>query len=267
MIKRCQTLLGTFVEIKTNQQENFVHQAIDEAFLEIKKIHDLMSFFSEKSEVAKLNSLAFQGPVLVSSQLFEVLEFAQNLAKISDGIFDITLHRSAKNCSFQDIELENSKVKFAKDLKIDLGGIAKGYAVDQAALILENKGVTDYIINAGGDLKVGKIAQKISIRDPQNPQKMICEVEICKGALATSSGYFSYEEISDRKVFPIFQKNSSALEYNGQSASIFAKSCMTADALTKILLILKENSTEILSKFNAKAALILPQNEIIFINK
>ncbi len=268
MIKRCQPLLGTFVEIKIPQENSTGYVAVEEAFQEVQEVHNLMSFFDEKSEVSLLNREAHQRPIAVSSQLFEVLTLAQKISKISDRIFDITLHRSTPNSSFADIELsEKFLVKFKCPLQIDLGGIAKGYAVDQAAQTLENYGITDYIINAGGDLRVGKSAQKISIRNPQNLGTSICETEICNGALATSAGYFSHQEINGKKVYPIYQPRSGALEYRDESVSVFAKNCVIADALTKIVAIKKEDSAEILAQFDAQAMLVLPSNQVIFINQ
>lgn len=263
MIARCKPLLGTFVEIKIDDKNSSAFCAADEAFAEIQEIHNLMSFFDEKSEVSHLNSEAHLRPIKVSPKVFEVLNFAKKLSEASAGIFDITLHRSVKDqqISFADIELlQNSSIHFKKKLQIDLGGIAKGFAVDKASQILEAHGIMNYIINAGGDLRVGKKMQKISIRNPKNPMMMICEAEVCEGSLATSSGYFSYQRIDcggeEKKIYPIFTPNRQALEFKDESVSVFAKSCMIADSLTKVALILKEKSAKILSQFDASAMMI-----------
>ncbi len=257
MISRCKPLLGTFVEIKILQETLLANQAIEEAFAVIEKIQKLMSFFDEDSEISRLNKMAHESSITVNPQLFEVLTLAQKISQISNGVFDITLHRSEQNCSSADIKLlENFQVKFTKPLRLDLGGIAKGYAVDCAALLLERRGITDYIVNAGGDLRVGNTLQKISIRNPKNPGAVICETEICSGALATSAGYFSYQEIEKEKIYPIFDQYREALKYKGESASVFAKNCAIADALTKVVLILEEGSEEILFQFDAQAMLI-----------
>lgn len=267
MIKRCQPLLGTFVEIKVFGENDFAFQVVDEAFEEVKKIHNLMNFFDEKSEVSLLNREAHQHSITVDPRLFEVLTLAKKLFEISHGIFDISLHRSGINSSFSNVELlENYSVKFKQNLQLDLGGIAKGYAVDCAANILEKQGVTDYIINAGGDLRVGNSTQKIGIRNPQNLGAIICRTEISNGALATSSGYFSHQKSGDKKIYPIFQPRLGALKYNNESISVSAKTCILADALTKIVAISKEKSAEILAHFGAQAMLVGALGQVEFIN-
>lgn len=273
MIARCKPLLGTFVEIKIDDENSSAFCAADEAFAEIQEIHNLMSFFDEKSEVSRLNSEAHLQPVKVSPEVFEVLNFAKELFAASAGIFDITLHRNAKDqqISFADIELlENSSIHFRKKLQIDLGGIAKGFAVDKASQILEAHGIANYIINAGGDLRVGKKMQKISIRNPKNPAMIICEAEVCEGSLATSSGYFSYQKIDcggeEKKIYPIFTPNRQALEFKDESVSVFAKSCMIADSLSKIVMILKKDSARILNQFDAQAMMIL-EDKISYLNQ
>jgi thiamine biosynthesis lipoprotein len=232
-----------------------------------------MSFFDEKSELTLLNRESHRRNIKVDPRLFEVLSLAQKVSEISGGIFDITLHRSQqeKGQNFSDIELlENFQVRFKKPLQIDLGGIAKGYAVDRAVQILENYSIKDYVVNAGGDIRVGKSMQKISIRNPRKIESAICEAELCDGSLATSSGYFSYQEVSEgrkkKRIYPIFQSNSKAMEYCDESVSVFTKNCILADALTKIVIILKEESAEILSKFNARAILVKASSQIKFIH-
>ncbi|NBV06789.1 MAG: FAD:protein FMN transferase [Proteobacteria bacterium] len=268
MIQRCQPLLGTFVEIKIFSENSFAYQVIEEAFDEVKEIHDLMSFFDEKSQLSLLNREAHHAFIPVDPRLLEVLSLAKNLFEVSNGLFDVSLHRSNGNSTFADVELSgNSSVKFKKELQLDLGGIAKGYAVDCAAQVLENNNITDYIVNAGGDLRVGKSTQKIGIRNPRKLGEIICETKISNSALATSAGYFSCQKVGDKRIYPIFQPRLGALEYKDESISVAAKKCAIADALTKIVAIKKDQSSEILSQFDATAMLVSEQNHITFINQ
>ena len=268
MIQRCQPLLGTFVEIKVFTENSFAYQVIEEAFDEIKEIHNLMSFFDDSSQLSLLNREAHQHLIPVDSRLFEVLNLAKKLFEVSDGLFDVSLHRSEENASFSAVELfDDLTVKFKRELKLDLGGIAKGYAVGRAAQILENQGIKDYIINAGGDLRVGNSTQKIGIRNPRKLGELICETEISNVALATSAGYFSCQKVGDKKVYPIFQPRVGAMEYKDESISVTAKNCAVADALTKIIAIKKDQSSNILLQFDATAMMVSEQNQITFINQ
>jgi len=266
MILRCKPLLGTFVEMKVLEENSQSYLAVEEALEEIEEIHNLMSFFDEKSEVSLLNKKAHKLPIKVDERLFEVLTIATKLSKLSNGIFDITLHRAKIKGNYLDIKLlEDSKVFFEKELNIDLGGIAKGYAVDRAADILESYNIKEYIINAGGDLRVGEKIQEIDIRNPQKLDSTIYKTNLQNLSLATSSGYFSYKEVNKKRIYPIFQARNSALEYRDESTSVITKKCIYADALTKIVAILKEGSRDILLQLNAKAVVINPLNQVNFI--
>lgn len=273
MIRRCKPILGTFVEIKITEENSAAYLAVEEAFEEIEEIHQLMSFFDEGSQLSLLNREACERAITVDPRLFDVLALAQKISEVSGGVFDVTLHRSLPeyDSNFSDIELlSNSQVRFKKPLKIDLGGIAKGYAVDKASEILEDRSVTSYIVNAGGDLRAGKTAQKISIRNPQKLDSTIYEAQVCENSIATSAGYFSCQEAGidgeRKRIYPVFQARGKAMEYNNESISVFTKSCATADALTKVATILKEKSSKILAQFDARAIFVEASNQIKFIN-
>jgi thiamine biosynthesis lipoprotein len=267
MIIRCKPLLGTFVEIRIEEESSVGFCAIEEAFSTIEEIQKSMSFFDPESEISKLNKEAHLGQIKVSARTFKILNFAKELYRLCDGVFDVTLHRSAKNTSFEDVEIyADQSIFFRKKLAIDLGGIAKGYAADCAAEAIESFGIKNYLINAGGDLRVGKKTKKINIRNPKNIHQSICEAEIFDGSLATSSGYFSSYKNSQKNFYPIFKSSKNPLEYKDESASIFSKECMIADALTKVALITKEKSKQIIQHFNAQAMIINESGEIYFIN-
>src|SRR5262249_15578198 len=146
------------------------HHAIDEAFSIISNIHDLMSFQQPESDLSRLNRDAAKGWIEVDWQTYEVLLRAQEIAKASGGAFDVTIagrlvernillrlqgtHLPDTHANWGDVELEAGKVRFSRQLLIDLSGIAKGYAVDRAIESLRHKGATQACVNAGGDLRV-----------------------------------------------------------------------------------------------------------------
>ena len=226
-----------------------------------------MSYFDQNSQVNLINNHAHKKPITIAPDLFKVISIAQNLSQMSDGTFDITLHRSQNNSNYEDIQLlENSQIYFKKPLKIDLAGIAKGYSVDEAAKVIELSGIKNYTINAGGDLKVGDIDQDINIRSPKNPERIIHQVTIKNQSLATSSGSFSQKKNLFKTIYPLFNKNHKPSTYNNESTTIITKNCIYADALTKITAILKEDSKDILSQLQAKAILVTHSQQLKFIN-
>ncbi len=119
-----------------------------------------------------------------------VLRAAQKFAEESDGAFDITIGSSG---SWRDVLIDESRrVRFRRPVTIDLGGIAKGFAVDRAVEALQKAGAKSGIVNAGGDLRVfGDDAQLVQIRHPLEPGRAAGTVLLRERALATSGRYFA----------------------------------------------------------------------------
>src|SRR5258708_6648865 len=182
-IERARPLLGTTVSIRVHGlSEADAHRAIDEAFGEIALVHRLMSFQQAESDVSLLNRAACERTQDVHPATFEVLHRAREIAEASEGCFDITVaaklvewgilpapdsrYRPDPHADWRDIELgEDFSVRFRRPLWIDLGGIAKGYAVDRAIEKLQRHGATQACVNAGGDLKIyGPEAEVIALR-------------------------------------------------------------------------------------------------------
>ena len=143
---RCKPLLGTFVEILISGDcgREVLLEYSECAYGIIQDIHDKMSFHSKESELSKINKCAFKGPVKISKELSDVLKTGAKYSELSNGLFDMTVgyqlvqkgklpdHGIACSieATWQDIEIEDDQVFFRRPLMVDLGGIAKGYAVD-----------------------------------------------------------------------------------------------------------------------------------------
>ena len=178
VVERAQPWMGTLVSMRVEGLPALgAHRAIDAAFAEVAAVHRLMSFHQEDSDVCRLNRLAVRRPVAVHPYTSEVLQWALKFSFFSVGCFDISVARelvdrqflprpSGRKCdpksSWRDIELRrDGRVTFHRPLWIDLGGIAKGYAVDRASETLRSWGAQKSVVNAGGDLRVtGKAADK-----------------------------------------------------------------------------------------------------------
>ena len=271
-VRRARPLLGTLVEITlAGMDEEALHEAADAAFAGISRIHDLMSLQDANSELCRLNATAYLTPCEVSTHTWNVLSLALEISSLSDGVFDVTLGgaipgnpdkhgsempRSDEHVSYLDVELlPDSRVWFQRPLSVDVGGIAKGYAVDHAINILRDMGVPSASVNAGGDIRAfGAESVPVQVRDPANPAMIRATVDLLDGALATSAVYPDESHFSAAGTV-IDPRRRQPLA-PGRSASVRAASCAVADALAKCVLLLGEGSTSILSRYGADGFVI-----------
>jgi thiamine biosynthesis lipoprotein len=264
---RCKPLLGTFVEIRI-EDELQSSKVLNEAFLAIEQVQSLMGFHNPESELSQINARSYFDPVHIHSWTAEVLLISKEIYQLSNGLFNcgvghllveaglLPKHVCLGAHAFGGIEdalfLEPNLVYSTVPLCLDLGGIAKGYAVDRAVEILFTGGVQSGSVNAGGDLRVfGNCSQDIHIRNPANPCELIHIGNIGKGAIATSSLYFSKRDAED-KSYLVNPLNQEHLEFS-ESYSVVANECVYADALTKVVSISGNIQHPCLSHFSAQA--------------
>lgn len=266
MIRRCRPLLGTFVEI-TVPSDTHSH-VIEDVFEHLSILEAYLSYFKADSEVSKINRLPAKKSIEVSCDTFAILSFAQELSTKSNGIFDITVgstliqkgflpssHSHFISGIWSDIILEDdSRITLKKEVCIDLGGIAKGFAVDKAVGILLKNNISNGSVNAGGDLRVfGQYSDSMLIRHPNVPtQKIHLDNILYNNAAATSAGYYS----KIQNMIPIVHPHSRDCIQSSNSVTVVAPSCMIADALTKIVMISPDTSLELLNLYEARAFLI-----------
>jgi thiamine biosynthesis lipoprotein len=213
-----------------------------------------MSFHDRHSDLGRLNRLAFRVPVRVHPWTWQVLQAALYLSRATRGAFDVTIGGElvrlgylpppmrtlqwSHACWKDLLLLPGHRVRFSRPLYIDLGGIAKGFAVDQAVARLRANGITAGLVNAGGDLRVfGEVERNIHVRHPGAPGILIPAARLVSGALATSASYFSQRQWRGRNVTPVIDKTRPQSRVASFSVSVFAARCMLADALTKVVLV------------------------------
>ena len=254
-LRRARPLLGTLVEIRARGGDQAVLvRAIDSAFGAVARVHGLMSFHRARSDVGRVNRLAWHAPVRVHPWTYAVLSEAQRVALASDGLFDVTVaprlvaHRLLpalrgapapdRRATYRDIRLlPGFKVRFARPLLLDLGGIAKGFAVDRAVEQLRAAGVHSGVVNAGGDLRCfGSLTERVHVRHPQCPALLVPLADVRDGAIATSAAYFSRRRYAGREVSAHVHPRRPGFVPE-HSVSVAAAHCVTADAWTKVLLL------------------------------
>jgi FAD:protein FMN transferase len=272
-VRRCRPLLGTFVEIKAAGIDNSaLTRAVDKAFAQIERAQSLMSVHDDASELSRVNAESFLRPVKVSDETFAVLERGLDIARASAGAFDFTiapvlagwgllpahLRRRAQG-DWRNISLQRGqRVRFSRPLAIDLGGIAKGFAVDTAIALLRACKVTSASVNAGGDLRVfGPDESRIHLRHPVSAQSVASPISLRNAALATSSPCFTRRPWRGRVVSHLIDPMNRRAITRSLSVSVRAPECWRADALTKVVLNTDTATAERLLETHGAEALIL----------
>ncbi len=252
-------MLGTYVEIRIVQADSMTapgaafDAAFDAAFAAIAQCEALMSFHDHASELSKINRAGAGESVDVHPWTAQVLASAAALHDLTDGVFDAGVAAqlvgwgllpapspvyAGRRASLCDIDCREGEVRILRRTCLDLGGIAKGFAVDRAADALRGRGVTHALINAGGDLRVlGEAPQPIYVRNPRSPSSLIHLGELADGALATSSPYFSAQPSgpAGSEVCALVDARSREPLIDARSYTVIAPECWIADALTKVL--------------------------------
>jgi len=283
-VRRAKPMLGTFVEIElAGAAKSEMNATIDAAFEAVACVHRLMSFHERDSDVSRLNRDACLQPVGVHAWTFEVLEAAVEMHQRSNGIFDVAVAPILQAMgllpnlrgdapiggnarAFDAIELmDGQTVRFRHaDVRIDLGGIAKGFAVDRAIEVLRGSGATSGLVNAGGDLAVfGQEPQTAHIRHPRDPRGLICSVEVTGEALASTARRFDPFHAARTMDSAIIDPGNRKPAQGIEGATVRAHSCMIADALTKIVMIAGTDATGLLEHYHASALLVAADGDVL----
>ena len=259
--------MGTLLQIVASGPDpGTVARALEEALAAVERVDRLMSFHAEDSELTRLNRHATCQPQAVDPWTYAVLRRAVHIAALSDGLFDVTVapflvehgllpRRTdpiAEAGDWRDLMLlSEGRIFFQRPLLVDLGGIAKGFAVDRAIHALRRGGCTEAIVNAGGDLRAfGSERRPIHLRRREG---LVQIAELRCGAIATSSPHATQP---DRLAQPlgsiVHPQRGEAWQGNG-SVMVAARSCVIADALTKVAALAGPGCQPLLARFGAQA--------------
>lgn len=275
MKRRAQPWLGTLVEITIADAlgDGELTSCFNHAFARIAEVHRLMSFHDPASDVSRINHAAIGEWVGIDAHTYAVIRCALSLTCATGGIFDVTcaaklvawgyLPMPAGDVPEQvpgrtTLSLQRGyRVKKATAAWIDLGGIAKGYAVDLAIASLRRSGIRSACVNAGGDLRAfGDVAYAVAIRHPAYPNVAALRTQLRDEALATSGSYFSRRYINGRECSALINGSDGQAITARFSASVRAPSCMLADALTKLVMASADPRHPALEQFGAAAFII-----------
>lgn len=260
--RRARPLLGTLVEIRVDADDAArALAAIEAAFDEVADVHRLMSFHEAASDVSRINRDASREPVVVDARTREVVALALAFARESDGRFDPTVAAElvawdllprpsdapepAAGVDWRDLDvLADGRIVATKPLWIDLGGIAKGYAVDRAIERLIAFGIESACVNAGGDLRrIGPGTEPVHVRSPLAPHRPHRTLLLGDGSVASSGSYFGRAHVDALTRTPMREC----------CVTVVADRCAVADALTKILMADAVAAAPLLDAWNAEA--------------
>jgi FAD:protein FMN transferase len=269
--RKARTLLGTIVEIAATGSQ--AAAAIEAAFEAVVDVHRLMSFHEMESDVSRINMACAGEELFVSPHTHRVLRFARRVSAACGGVFDVTVggflvHHGFlpalpaqdardRDATWRDlVVLPGNRVCWRRPGCIDLGGIAKGYAVDVAIQVLKAHAVPSGLVNAGGDLRMFGEPQPVHVRLPDAPGMLAPLGVFADCALATSAAYFSSVDSDGGYLEPLVDRKRRILGARPGSATVVAAQCMTADALTKVVRLAPHLATKVLDSFDARAIVI-----------
>jgi thiamine biosynthesis lipoprotein len=261
--------MGTLVEIKVVTNDPVIaDEAIEKAFETIREIEDRMTAKSPGSLIDRIGREAIGRPVKIPEELFDVIEACQRYSELTKGAFDISIepvtrlwqfdgemkkipneedvHNALQYVGFSGFKLDNKKntIELNRDgIRLDLGGAAKGYAVDMAVEKLKELGIEAGIVNAGGDLRAfgrkpdGK-SWSIGIQDPQYSDRIIGAIQLTDMALVTSGDYERFIIYNGIKYHHIIDPKTGWPARSCKSVSIAYNKAFDADILSTAIFVM-----------------------------
>ncbi|MBN1787775.1 MAG: FAD:protein FMN transferase [Sedimentisphaerales bacterium] len=262
--------------------------SIDTAFETIYRLEGLMNRYDANSQLSKVNQFAAEEPVKVDEDLFNILQQSVRYSRKTDGAFDITvaplidlwkkcaeankppteaqLEQIKKTIGYNKLLLdaEGYSVFFAVDgMKLDLGAIAKGFAIDAAVKKMKENGAIGGLVDIGGDIACFGLTEKktkwaIGVQDPSEENKTIEKLSLSDRAVATSGDYRRFYRIGDRHFSHIFDPKTEKSVEGLSSVTVISTNAVAADVLATAVSVLGEKmGLEIIKK--------VPDTEVIIV--
>ena len=281
-----QSIMGTRIALEFfTESESLASECSASVFDEMNRVDALMSPYIEQSELAKINRSAAIKPVKISKELFNLLQRSIKFSELSKGAFDITFasvgflynyrehkrpsdekigqHLDAINYKNIKLNTKQQSVSFThRDTKIDLGGIAKGHAVDNAIEKLRNCGIQNALVTAGGDSRI--LGDKngrpwvMGIRHPRDETKVVVRIPLSNAAISTSGDYERYFVEDGKRYHHIIKPSTGKSVSHSWSVSILANDSLTSDALSTTLFVLgTEKGLELINSLSEIEAIVI----------
>lgn len=238
---------------------------VDLVFAEAERINQLMSTYIEDSEISEINREAANGPVPAGDELFTLIQRSMDISVLTRGAFDITYDSVGQHYDFRrrqrpddaTIEAEKGRIDYrlielddaagtvhflADGVRINLGGIAKGYVVERGVEILASRGVQHAIVTAGGDSRLlgDRRGQPwgIGIRDPREEGEIAISVPLSDEAISTSGDYERFFDEDGIRYHHILAPSTGEPAEGVHSATVIGPDAVMTDALSTSVFVL-----------------------------
>ena len=253
-------MMGTEVSVHLwSDDPEAGRRVLEEVFQEASRIDSLMSTYKDESEISKINREAAEGKVVAGDELFGLIQRSLDISVLTHGAFDITYDsvgqhydfRSRKRPDAGTVEAEREHIDYRlikleqatgtvhfleRGVRINLGGIAKGYVVERGIDILRHRGIRNAIVTAGGDSRLlgdrrGR-PWMVGIRDPRNDGEVAISVPLVDEAISTSGDYERYFDEEGIRYHHIIQPSTGEPAGGVHSATVFGPDAVMTDALS-----------------------------------
>jgi thiamine biosynthesis lipoprotein len=280
-------IMGTRITVELwADDKDKADRAIDAVLDSMRHVDETMSTYKPTSEVSLVNAKAADGPMPITKELFDLLTTAKEYSVITEGAFDITyasvgymydfrnhirpsegqIQKALPAVDYRHVLLDPKKqtVQFSqKGVRIDLGGIAKGYSVDRGIEVLKSLGFTRAYVSAGGDSRIigdrfGK-PWMVGIRDPTKGEgAVITRIPLVDAAISTSGDYERYFEEDGVRYHHIIDPHTGHSASKVRSATIIGPNATRTDGLSKTAFVLgPEKAMEIYNRIDDIDAIIV----------
>jgi FAD:protein FMN transferase len=299
LVERSRVSMGSEVHFTAwTADEPAALAAFEAAFDEFDRLDALMSVWKPGSEIERLNAAAGEKPVPISRDVLDVLSMARQASEWTEGKFDVTFgvlsglwkfdHDLDGNIppraevlarlpliDYQKLDVDIAKSTAflrQKGMRVHLGGIGKGYAVDRAAAILRGRGFNDFMIQSGGDMYVagqrGDRPWRAGIQDPRGPAgSSFAAMDLTDSAITTSGDYERFFMKDGRRYHHIIDPDTGEPAVGSRSVTIVARTATLADALdTGVFILGPEKGMALIERLNGIEGVIVTSSNNLLVS-
>ncbi len=287
--ERTRVMMDTFIQISIYDQNRTIEeleQIVSAAFKRIQEVECITNNYDDSSFISLINREAGFKPITLEEVMQDLIVTSDSINKLSEGAFDITIESVKQLWNFSQenpripgdsilqqqlrwvganhIKIHDNKIRFdSPEVKIDLGAIAKGYAIDQSIQVLNENGITDAMVNGGGDLRTlcsnltnGK--RSVWIKHPRKPGVLYGFFRMDEGSVATSGDYERYFIFDSIRYHHILDPKTGYPARECVSVTIQAPTATEADGLATAVFVLgPEHGLELINRLPDVEAIII----------